>query len=251
VVQARRAKVRPARVIIPLVVAAALLVGGSFAAWKFWPTATTADPQAQSSTTAAESEAPSTAASTPSASTDASNSAQPASAASQKALEACQARVRAADQVLKEGKKGVLHWTAHVQAQTDNFDGKISVDEMRAQFKKTRLKGPGDLKRYNDAVSTYEDLQGSCGKTKGADAVVAASLKKCNERSKAQRTVLEPTAAGMKDWKSHQKLMQLNKEHQAGTPAEAESAWLKQYHAAPKNIKAFKTATAHFKAPSC
>ena len=36
-VQARRAKVRPVRVIIPLAVAAALLVGGSFAAWKFWP----------------------------------------------------------------------------------------------------------------------------------------------------------------------------------------------------------------------
>jgi hypothetical protein len=42
VVQARRAKVRPARVIIPLVIAAALLVGGSFAAVKFWPNATTA-----------------------------------------------------------------------------------------------------------------------------------------------------------------------------------------------------------------
>ena len=32
-----RRRNRPARVIIPLAVAAALLVGGSFAAWKFWP----------------------------------------------------------------------------------------------------------------------------------------------------------------------------------------------------------------------
>ena len=36
-VQARRAKAQPARIIIPLAVAAALLVGGLFAAWKFWP----------------------------------------------------------------------------------------------------------------------------------------------------------------------------------------------------------------------
>jgi len=51
VVQARRAKVRPVRVIIPLAVAGALLVGGSFAAWKFWPDTTTAGPQAESSIT--------------------------------------------------------------------------------------------------------------------------------------------------------------------------------------------------------
>jgi hypothetical protein len=153
--------------------------------------------------------------------------------------------------VLKEGKTGVLHWTAHVQAQTDHFDGKISVDEMRARFKKTRLKGPGDLKRYNVAVAAYDDLQGSCGKAKGADAAIAASLKKCNERSKGQQAVLEATAAGMKDWKAHQKLMQANAAHQAGSPSQAQSAWLKQYRAAPKNINAFKKATAKFKAPDC
>ena len=250
-VQARRAKVRPARVIIPLAVAAALLVGGSFAAWKFWPTATTADPLAQSSTTAAESQAPSTAVSSPSSSTEPSSSAQPANAASKKALEACQVKVRAADGVLKAGKMGVVHWTAHVQAQTDNFDGKISVEEMRTRFKATRLKGPKDLERYNAALSTYEDLTGSCGKANEADGAVAVSLKKCNERSKAQKPVLEATAAGMKDWKAHQKLMQANTEHQAGSPSDAQSAWLKQYRAAPKNIKAFKKARASFKAPNC
>jgi hypothetical protein len=211
-------------VIIPLAVAAALLVGGSFAAWKFWPETTTAGPQAESSTTAAESQAPSTAISSPSPSASASATAEPASAASQKALEACQTRVRAADDVLKQGKIGVLHWVDHVKAQTDNFDGKISVEEMRAQFKKTRVKGGADLSRYNDALSTYEDLEGSCGKA---------------------------TAAGMKDWESHQKQMQRNKEHQAGSPSQAQAAWLKQYRAAPENIKAFKKADKNFEAPKC
>jgi hypothetical protein len=251
VVQARRAKVRPARVIIPLAVAAALLVGGSFAAWKFWPAATTADPQAQSSTTAAESRAPSTAVSTPSASTEASSSAQPASEASKKALKACQQKISAADDVLEEGGIGVRHWASHVQAQRDNLDGKISVEEMKAQFKKTRLKGPGDLRRYYDARATYDDIKGSCAKVVGADSVVAAGLAKCQTRSKAQKPVMEATAAGMKDWKNHQKLMQANKDHQAGSPSQAQSAWLKQYHAAFKNIAAFKKATAKFKAPAC
>jgi hypothetical protein len=248
VVQARRAKARPARVIIPLAVAAALLVGGSFAAVKFWPDATTAGPEPESSATV-ESQVPTTAESSPSPSQ--SSTAQPASAAAKKALKSCQQKVRAADEVLQQGKTGVLHWASHVQAQTDNFDGKISVEEMRARFKKTRLKGPADLKRYDDALSTYEDLRGSCEKVKDAGTVVAAALAKCEKRSEQQKPVVKATAAGMKDWRSHQKLMQLNKEHQAGTPAEAQAEWLKQYHAAPQNIKAFKKADANFKAPSC
>ena len=249
-VQARRAKVRPARVIIPLVVAAALLVGGSFAAVKFWPSATTAGPEAESSTTADESQAPSTAVSSPSTPTP-SPTAKPASAESKEALKACQEKVDAADDVLRQGKKGVEHWTMHVQAQKDNLDGKISVEEMRTRFKATRLKGPGDLKRYDDALSNYSDLKGSCGKAAGADSEVAAALKKCDARSKDQKPVMQATAAGMKDWKAHQKLMQLNKEHQAGTPSEAQAEWLKQYHAASKNINAFKKARDHFKAPTC
>jgi hypothetical protein len=248
VVQARRAKARPARVIIPLAVAAALLVGGSFAAVKFWPDATTAGPQPESSATV-ESQAPSTAESSPSPTESA--TANPASGASKKALDGCQAKVSAADEVLKQGKIGVLHWATHVQAQRDNLDGKISVDEMKARFKKTRLKGPDDLKRYDEALSAYTELNGSCEKVKGADTAVAAALAKCKKRSKAQPAVLKATAAGMKDWKAHQKLMQLNALHKAGTPSEAESSWLKQFHAAPKNIKAFKRATADFKAPSC
>jgi hypothetical protein len=248
VVQARRAKVRPVRVIIPLAVAAALLVGGLFAAWKFRPDTTTAGPQAESSTTTAESQSPSTAESSPSPSPTTSAT---ANAVAAKALEACQERVRAADTVLKEGRIGVLHWTSHVQAQTDNFDGKIDVEEMRARFKKTRLKGPADLRRYNEAMSAYEDLEGSCAKAKGAEGAVATSLKKCNQRSKAQKPMLEATAGGMKDWKAHQKQMQANAEHQAGSPSEAQAAWLKQYRAAPKNISAFKKATKNFEAPRC
>jgi hypothetical protein len=228
-------------------VAAALLVGGSFAIWKFWPNTTTAGPQAESSTAAAESQAPTTAVSSPSPSETPSPTASPASAESQKALEACQAKVKAADEVLREGKIGVSHWAIHVKAQADNLDGKITLTTMKTRFKATRLKGPADLKRYDDALSKYEDLKGSCAKVKGADSTVAATLKKCDERKAAQKPVLEATAAGMKDWQAHQKLMQLNAVHKAGTPAEAEASWLRQFHAAPKHIKAFKKATADFK----
>jgi hypothetical protein len=152
---------------------------------------------------------------------------------------------------MKEGKTGVLHWAEHIRAQKDNLAGKATVEDMKARFKKTRLKGPGDLNRYNRALSTYVDLKGSCGKVAGANSAVAASLKKCNQRARAQRPVLEATAAGMKDWKAHQKFMQRNAQHEAGSPSEAQATWLKQYYAAPKNISAFKKATKNFEAPRC
>jgi len=248
VVQARRAKARPARVIIPLAVAAALLAGGSLAAWKFWPDETTAGPQAASSTTAAESQAPSIAESSPTPSA----TADPASAASEKALEACRAKVRAADEVLKKGETGVLHWIDHVQVQTDAFAGKLTDEERKTQFAKTRVKGPGDLKHYEDALEAYEDLEGSCDTVDGAESTVAAALKKCNERSEAQQPVLKATDAGMDDWKAHVRFMQYNKEHpDPDAAADRQSEWMKQYRGAPKNIKAFKKATEDFEAPKC
>jgi hypothetical protein len=224
-------------------------VGGSFAAVKFWPNATTAGPQPESSATT-ESQAPTTAESSPSPSVSVSSS-KPVNAAAAKALETCQEKVQAADAVLRQGKTGVEHWAEHVQAQKDKLSGKASVEEMKARFKKTRLKGPADLKRYNEALSTYKDVDGSCAKVKGADAAVAATLAKCDTRSKAQQPVLKATAAGMKDWKNHQLFMQRNAVHKEGTPAEAQASWLKQYRAAPKNINAFKKAVKNFDAPSC
>jgi hypothetical protein len=93
--------------------------------------------------------------------------------------------------VLKQGSIGVRHWASHIQAQRDNLDGKISVEQMKAQFKKTRLKGPGDLKRYSDSLATYGEIKGSCAKVTNADRVVAAGLAKCQKRSKAQKPVME------------------------------------------------------------
>ncbi len=248
-VQARRAKARPARVIIPLAVAAALLVGVSFAAVKFWPDATTAGPQAESSTTTVESQTPSIAESSPSQTP--STTADPASAAAQQALVACQTTVRAADEVIKQGTTGVEHWAGHIQAQKDSFAGKISTEQMKAQFKATRLKGPGDQKRYDDALSAYQDLDGSCDKVKRAESVVAAALADCNKRSKAQKPLMAAADAAMKDWKAHLAFMQRNKLHRAGTPSEAQATWLRQYYAAPKNISAFNKATDKFDAPAC
>ena len=154
--------------------------------------------------------------------------------------------------MLKQGETGVSNWMDHVQVQTDDFAGKLTDEERKARFAKTRVKGPGDLKRYEDALDAYKNLDGSCDTVDGADSTVAAALKKCNERSEAQEPVLKATAAGMDDWKAHVKFMQYNKEHpDPDAAADRQTDWMKQYNGAPKNIKAFKKATEDFKAPDC
>ena len=100
-----------------------------------------------------ESQVPSTAVSSPSPST---TSSATASAASQEALAACQTLVRAADDVLKQGKIGVENWTEHVQAQKDYNAGKATTEEMKARFKKTRLRGP----MISSATTRPRDVQG-------------------------------------------------------------------------------------------
>ena len=177
--------------------------------------------------------------------------ADPANAEAQAALEACQAKVQAADQVISQGKTGVEHWAGHIQAQRDGDAGKITTEEMKARFKATRLKGPEDLKRYSDALSAYKDLDGSCGEVEGADSAVATALADCNTRSKAQEPLMSATDKAMGDWKGHLTFMQRNKLHQAGSPSQALQTWLNQYTAAPKNLNAFKKATDNFDAPGC
>ena len=243
-------------------VVAALLAGGSIAVLLFWPGSLTAIiPTRTSPSTATESSSTPTQPPTPTASATPAPSATPspsakakpkttaASSAAVKALDACRNRVQAADVVLKQARTGVLHWSAHVDAERRAEEGDISVAERQRIFKETRLQGPGDQKRYAAALRAYGDAKNaSCGKAKGADTKVAAALAKCSQRSTAQARVMAAAALAMGDWKQHLTDMQRSRElHNA----DAQQIWIQAYKAAPPNINAYVKAVRAFKAPSC
>ena len=60
------------------------------------------------------------------------------------ALEACRARVSAADNVLAVAKKGMGHWSEHIQAQTDANAEKLSIKKMNEIFDRTMAAGHHD-----------------------------------------------------------------------------------------------------------
>jgi hypothetical protein len=256
--RARRAKPRRSRALIGLIVVA-LLAGGVVAALRFWPSSLTAvgpnpSPATGSTPSVAAPGTPATtvspsAAPTPSTSAKPSATTTPASAEAVRAMEACQKRVRAADDVLDEARTGIDHWKAHVDAERRAARGDISVEDRQAIFKETRLKGPADQKRYADAQRAYERARDAfCGKAEGADAKVAATLSSCRERAVAQGPLMRAAAAAMGDWKSHLADMQRSREVHVDN---AQAIWIKAYRAAPKNINAYEKALRDFDAPRC
>jgi hypothetical protein len=252
--RARRAKPRRSRPLIALIVVA-LLAGGVVAALRFWPGSLVAiSPTSGTSTTPSQA-APSTPATTsspshtPSPSPTASARATPASAEAVRTLKACQERVRAADDVLERARTGIAHWEAHVGAERAAAEGDISVERRQAIFKATRLQGPGDQKRYAEAQRAYDRVRdASCGKAKGADAEVAATLRKCQDRAKAQGPLMAAAAKPMGDWKSHLADMQRSRQVHVDN---AQQVWIEAYKAAPPDINAYEKALRGFDAPRC
>lgn len=250
----RRAKQpKTARVLVPVVTGLALLAGGGVAAWQLWPegSTTSAQPQSSVSVTAPQTSAPPTSA-TPSETPTETPSKSPTpnldAVKAEQALEDCRAKVAAGDEVIKEAKTGVGHWAKHVEAQRLADQGEYTVEQMKAQFKATRLKGPGDQKRYREALENYRTEDGSCDKVSKASADIAASLAKCNRRSEAQQPVMEAAADGMKDWASHLADMQRSKTEHLDN---AQEIWLRAYRAAPPNINAFEEAVDDYDPPKC
>ena len=248
-VQPRRAKARPLRIVIPLVLVAGLLAAGAFAVSKAGNDATTATaPTRSPSVAATQSTAQPTSTGSPSSEPSATPTKKARSVTGAETLKDCQRRVRAADDVLAAAKVGVQHWATHVQAQTDANARKISRARMNALFKKTRLAGPADNRRYGAALHAYQDVTGSCGKVKGAPPKVARELSDCRQRARAQQPVLAAAASGMADWKSHLAAMQRNADHDV---PHAERIWLAAWRAAPPHIRAYRKAASDFDAPRC
>ncbi len=235
---------------VPIAAAVVLLGGGALAAHQLGQdSATETGTNTTPSVMATQSTAPPSATWEPSP-TD-SGSAGPSSSAddaAQRRLENCQAKVRAGDKVLKAARTGVSHWTTHVQAQTDANTNKISVAAMNGEFKKTRLLGPADQKRYADALSDYKDEDGSCRPVEDAGADVSASLDRCDQRSDDQKPVMKAAAAAMADWKSHLAAMQRSRE---GHVENAEEVWIAAWRAAPPDIKAYTKAAEAYDPPRC
>jgi hypothetical protein len=235
VARARRAKPRPSRIVVPILIVA--VVAATVVAWQSLPRTT--DAQAGGPASVASSPATTSASPTPTPSSSAGRD-DPAAAR----LMSCRQRVRQADEVLAAAKTGVGHWAEHVRAQTDANEGRITVDKMDGIFARTRLAGPSDQDRYRKAVADYEKADGVCKAVPGATRKESAALNGCQDRLDAQQPVLKAAAPAMADWKSHLAAMRRSRMRHMD---DAEQIWVDAWRAAPPHIRAYDMAAAAFR----
>ena len=173
-----------------------------------------------------------------------------AGTASTTALRSCATALVGAQQVVRAARPGVSDWSAHVQARTDMFAGRISVEEMDATWKPTRLAGPGDQQRFHAALRSYHAPTG-CDHLGGVPQADRAVADRCVTRARAAVRAVAAAKAAMGDWKSHLDNM-ASYAHGGMSSAQAQSMWVSAWRSAPRNISAYEHARgALASAPGC
>ena len=162
-------------------------------------------------------------------------------------LRACAASLREEQRAVDAAGRGVRNWNDHVRARTAMLDGRISMDEMDAIWARTQAAGPGDQKRFNQAMQATQPS--TCARLRDArDSKPAA---RCVQRSQAATRALDSAEAAMKDWDVHLANMRKYAKNKMSASM-AQGRWVKAWRNAPKNISAYQKARATLaKAPTC
>ena len=164
-----------------------------------------------------------------------------------KSLRACAVSIREEQRAVDAAGRGVRNWNDHVQARTDMLDGRISMEKMDAIWARTQAAGPGDQKRFKQAM---QDAQPSrCAQLK--DAADSKTAARCVKRHQAATRALQSAEAAMKDWDVHLANMKKFSKNKMSASM-AQGKWVKAWRNAPKNISAYQEARATLaKAPTC
>jgi hypothetical protein len=169
---------------------------------------------------------------------------------SAKQLRACENRVQMTERAVKAAASGVGTWNSHVQARTDMLEGRISVEKMDAIWASTKAAGPGGLEKFDKALRADPEPS-KCAGLKGASGAERTVVARCVQRSRAATVALDSAEAAMKDWGAHLANMKMYADDEMSA-AMAQGEWVKAWRNAPKNINAYRDATAALaKAPTC
>jgi hypothetical protein len=170
--------------------------------------------------------------------------------ASPATLRACAASVNSAERAVTVAGTGVGHWRRHVKARTDMLEGRISEKRMHAIWARTKAAGPGDQKRFDEAMRASDRLS-RCGRMRGVPATDRTMADHCRERARAATRALSSGEAAMKDWRVH--LANMAKyAHNKMSASMAQDRWVRAWRNAPKNISRFRAARATLNgAPRC
>lgn len=166
-------------------------------------------------------------------------------------VEQCAAEVANVEVAVDAARRGVDHWSAHVQARTDMLRGRISVEKMEAIYARTKRQGPADHQRFSAAVSHIEH-QVACQKMKGRPAgSTGIQSRDCLARSKTATAALAAAKSTMDEWLTHLHHMEQYADGGMRT-GKALKLWIQAWRNAPEGISAYHARLADLAAaPPC
>lgn len=165
------------------------------------------------------------------------------------AVTACSKGIATAERAVSVAGPGVRHWNGHVQARTDMMAGRITVNQMKAIWKRTRLAGPGDQRTYGKARSDYSGAAKACAPLREVSGEPVAA--DCVDRAVITDRAVKAADAAMGDWQSH--LDAMAKFAAGGMTVErSQQLWVQAWRTAPTNINAYNDGVAELdRAASC
>ena len=167
------------------------------------------------------------------------------------AIEQCAAEIADVEVAVDAARRGIDHWSAHVQARTDMLAGRISEKKMEAIYDRTRAQGPADHQRFSAAVSHVRS-QIPCQDAKGLlDGSTGAPGRDCLVRSQKAEAALGAAQSTMDEWLTH--LHHMEKHADGGMrTGKALRLWIQAWRKAPEGISAHEQAAADLAvAPAC
>lgn len=233
-----------------LLVTLAVLVVAGLMTWLLWPDQQqgVSGPDSQHSVEPSSSGGH-TATSTPSPAATPSDQSSADNSVAAAALTSCRAQIRSEEKIIDAARTGIGHWSAHVQSQTDRFDGRISESQMSAIWDRTKSAGPADVRRYSKLADQHPEHEEACQAVKEAPKDIARSLSTCQQRQEAIKPLLSASDKAMADWEHHLADMRRSA---SGHAHHAEQVWLDTWRKASKNIVAVQAADKKLAdAPSC
>ncbi|MPZ63630.1 MAG: hypothetical protein GEU93_20610 [Propionibacteriales bacterium] len=165
------------------------------------------------------------------------------------ALTACSDEIATTQRVVSVAGPGVRHWNEHVQARTDMLAGRITTDKMSSIWKRTRLAGPEDQRRYATVRSGYGGAAKACAPLREVSGEPVAA--DCVDRAAITDQSVKAADGAMADWQDHLDAMA---KFAAGgmTVTTSQELWVKAWRNAPTNINAYNDRVAELdRAPSC
>lgn len=165
------------------------------------------------------------------------------------AFMACRMEVTRGDALAVASATVADDWEGHTSALTRLEAGRITQAEADAIWKRTKLAGPSDMKRYQAALTAYTRSKGACARMGALPSAFAGAGAQCAQRANANSDVADKVAPVSAAWASHLTSM---KSKADTSVTQYMAKWHQQVNGAPKILRAYRAAASTVHAsPAC